>query len=218
MFPSNYKIIYKEVKHLRIKVSEDNKVRVIAPLSYNKGKIYSIIKSRENWINNKLNYFTNRKISSETQPKFLILNENFIVKTNPELSRRFFVDINKKIIYLNSNISKSLFFKNLVIEFAREYLRERINQLSVKHKINYSRIFIRNSYTKWGNCSKQKNISLNWRLIYSPEYVIDYVILHELLHTRIMNHSKLFWLRLSALIPDIKKSTDWLSKNGYSLF
>ena len=60
---------------------------------------------------------------------------------------------------------------------------------------------------------RNRNISLNWRLILAPEYVIDYVILHELLHTQVLNHSRRFWVLLKALCPHCDKAIGWLNAN-----
>ena len=63
------------------------------------------------------------------------------------------------------------------------------------------------------NCSTNGNISLNWRLVTAPRYVADHLILHELLHTRIMNHTHRFWVHLKAICPDHKNAIAWLQSN-----
>ena len=73
--------------------------------------------------------------------------------------------------------------------FARDYLTDRISELSVQHRLPYKRLFIRSQRMKWESCSTRGNVSLNWRLILAPKYVCDYVILHELMHTKVLNHS-----------------------------
>jgi len=84
-------------------------------------------------------------------------------------------------------------------------------------KLPFNKLFIRESKTKWGNCSKEKNISLNWKLIKAPDYVIDYIIIHELLHTVVMSHTHKFWTLLKSYYPDYKESIKWLEKYGNSL-
>lgn len=64
-----------------------------------------------------------------------------------------------------------------------------------------------------GSCSAKRNISLNWRLIEAPEFVIEYVILHELLHTRLMTHDQRFWAQLRAICPTAQQARMWLEKN-----
>jgi predicted metal-dependent hydrolase len=83
---------------------------------------------------------------------------------------------------------------------AKEILSRRLNYLSEKYGFTYNRVFIRNQRTRWGSCSHKDNISLNVKLIGLPDELIDYVILHELVHTRFKNHSKQFWDELDKIL------------------
>jgi predicted metal-dependent hydrolase len=81
-----------------------------------------------------------------------------------------------------------------------------VDKLAIKHGFSYNRISIRNQRTRWGSCSAKNNISLNIKLASLPHDLTDYVILHELVHTRIKNHSKTFWEALGRLIKDAKSA------------
>ena len=81
---------------------------------------------------------------------------------------------------------------------ARAALIERLQELAELHDFNYNKVSIRNQKTKWGSCSARNNISLNVNLARLPAELRDYVILHELVHTRIKNHSKKFWVELNT--------------------
>ena len=82
-------------------------------------------------------------------------------------------------------------------------------------KINQVRF--KNQKTLWGSCSSKNNINLNYLLVMAPMLVIDYVIIHELVHTVHKNHSENFWNAVEAIMPDYKKAKKWLNKNGYKL-
>jgi predicted metal-dependent hydrolase len=88
---------------------------------------------------------------------------------------------------------------------ARKHLIDRLNLLSKKHGFNYNRVFIKNQKTRWGSCSGKNNINLNINLVRLPDELIDYTILHELVHTRIKNHSRRFWDQMDKLLEDAKK-------------
>jgi predicted metal-dependent hydrolase len=88
---------------------------------------------------------------------------------------------------------------------AKKYLTKRLNYLAGKYGFTYNRIFIRNQRTRWGSCSSKDNISLNMKLIRLPLELQDYVILHELVHTKHKNHSKKFWHALDKLVGDSKQ-------------
>jgi predicted metal-dependent hydrolase len=88
---------------------------------------------------------------------------------------------------------------------AIETLISRLEEMAKIHNIKYARVSIRNQKTKWGSCSAKNNISLNINLVRLPDQLRDYVILHELVHTRIKNHSKKFWAELDKVIGDSAK-------------
>jgi predicted metal-dependent hydrolase len=94
---------------------------------------------------------------------------------------------------------------------ARKLLVDRLNQLAQKHGFTYNRVFIKNQKTRWGSCSKKNNINLNINLVRLPQELIDYTILHELVHTRVKNHSPKFWDQMDALLGDAKKIDKKLS-------
>lgn len=101
------------------------------------------------------------------------------------------------IFYLNSmDIDRT---------FARKQLITRLNELSEKHGFMYNRVFIRDQKTVWGSCSNRNNINLNIKLICLPSKLMDYVILHELVHTRIKSHSQAFWTELDRFVGRAKK-------------
>jgi hypothetical protein len=95
---------------------------------------------------------------------------------------------------------------------ARQHLIERLNFLSQKHRFNYSRVFIKNQKTRWGSCSGKNNINLNINLIRLPDELMDYTILHELVHTRVKNHGRRFWNQMDKLVGDAKKLDSKLSE------
>ena len=83
---------------------------------------------------------------------------------------------------------------------ARRKLINRLEELADWNGFTYNRVFIRNQKTRWGSCSAHNNINLNIKLALLPDMLIDYVILHELLHTRVKNHSREFWGEMDRLV------------------
>jgi predicted metal-dependent hydrolase len=100
---------------------------------------------------------------------------------------------------------------------ARKYLVDRTEKLAEGLHFTYKAIYIRDQRTKLGNCSGDRNISLNWRLVKAPTLASDYIIIHELVHTKIMSHSSKFWTLLKSVYPDYKDAINWLDKYGNSL-
>jgi predicted metal-dependent hydrolase len=88
---------------------------------------------------------------------------------------------------------------------ARSVLVERLDELARKHDFTYNRAFVKNQKTLWGSCSAVNNINLNANLVRLPGELRDYVILHELVHTRHKNHGKGFWRALNRIVGDGKR-------------
>ena len=103
-------------------------------------------------------------------------------------------------------------------EEAREKLERRLSELAEQHNFRYNRVSIRNQKTRWGSCSSKDNISLNMKLLHLPDHLIDYILLHELVHTRVKNHSKDFWNELETVVPNARIIDKQLREYQYCLF
>jgi len=101
---------------------------------------------------------------------------------------------------------------------ARRRLVDRLNYLALKYGFKYNRVFIKKQKTRWGSCSGKNNINLNVNLVGLPDELIDYTILHELVHTRIKNHGQRFWDQLDRLLGDAKQLDKALNEYSFLLF
>ncbi len=100
---------------------------------------------------------------------------------------------------------------------AKKKLTNRLHYLAEKHSFTYNRVTIRNQKTRWGSCSHKNNISLNMKLVLLPDELVDYVILHELVHTKIHNHSGTFWAELDRYTENGKVMAKRLRMNDLRL-
>jgi predicted metal-dependent hydrolase len=89
----------------------------------------------------------------------------------------------------------------------------RVAELAAQHQFTVRRVTVRNQKSRWGSCSRRGTISLNWRLLQTPPFVLDYLILHELAHLRHLNHSHRFWQEVERLCPDYCVAEQWLKTN-----
>jgi predicted metal-dependent hydrolase len=97
---------------------------------------------------------------------------------------------------------------------ARIELPARTWELATQAGLAVQRVTVRNQRTRWGSCTADGAISLNWRLVQAPDDVRDYIILHELTHLREMNHGPRFWARLAEVCPTWREAEKWLEENG----
>jgi len=97
---------------------------------------------------------------------------------------------------------------------ARTELAIRVRELAAAQRLEIKRVVVRNQKSRWGSCSHNGTISLNWRLVQLPAKVRDYIIVHELMHLRELNHSPRFWAEVEKVYPDYHAAEDWLKQNS----
>lgn len=100
------------------------------------------------------------------------------------------------------------------IRRAKVELPARAWELAAQTRMNLTRVSVRDQRSRWGSCTASGAMSLNWRLIMTPEFVRDYIILHELMHLREMNHSPRFWACVEAVFPGWRDAEAWIKSNG----
>jgi predicted metal-dependent hydrolase len=105
----------------------------------------------------------------------------------------------------------------LEAQFARRAkieLPARTWELAAQTGADVKHVTVRNQRSRWGSCSAGGTISLNWRLVQTPDTVRDYIVYHELMHLREMNHSDRFWARVAEVCPWWRDAEQWLKRNG----
>ncbi len=90
-------------------------------------------------------------------------------------------------------------------EQARRLIQQKTNQLNANYNFQYQRISVRNQKTRWGSCSAKGNLNFNYRILFLPDRLVDYIIVHELCHLQEMNHSQRFWNLVATVIPEYKE-------------
>lgn len=95
---------------------------------------------------------------------------------------------------------------------ARTYITELIENYTKKYNFTYNRISIKNHASRWGSCSRKKNLNFNYRLLFLPKELAEYVVVHELCHLEHLNHSPQFWQKVGEIMPDYKIARRALKK------
>ena len=118
----------------------------------------------------------------------------------------------------DENHPLSDFRRSYYMESARKIFKRKTVFYARKMNVTYGRITIREQKTRWGSCTSEGNLNFNWRLIFAPENVLDYVIVHELAHRKEMNHSPAFYAVVASVMPEYKTYEKWLKDNGRTLW
>ena len=217
MIQNRIDIKRRPVKHARVRVSEDNQITFIVPHDFTEKDIINLQNKKEKWILKQLSFFNlNGKLNLELGENE-ILFYGYPYKVLFDLNENSSIDRKNKIIRHNKDLIEKENKNNWYKQIAKEHIKAKVDLIAKTHNLNYNKLFIRGQSTKWGNCSPKKNISLNWKIIKMPDYVQNYLIAHELLHTKIMNHTQAFWMHLSTLIPEYKEAVNWLNEYGRKL-
>jgi predicted metal-dependent hydrolase len=200
-------------KYVRLEIKQGADLITVIPRSYNAAFLPALLESKKRWILNKLAKYKGQKAIP-------IEKESLLTDTIPYLGRRL------KIVIRNSNGNE----KDIIIERnklvvnsrykdgkfnallerwyrlqAENFIGTKAHYLSNELGLVFNNLTIRGQKTLWGSCSRRGNLSFNWKLMMVPESVIDYVVIHELMHLVEMNHSKRFWKLVSDKCPDWKK-------------
>jgi predicted metal-dependent hydrolase len=148
--------------------------------------------------------------------RFLYLGNYYNLKLmdNPEI----LLDFKDEFLLSKKYLS---YAKNIFIIWykrrAYEKISQRVEWYAQKNGFEYNKINITNAQKRWGSCSHRGNLSFSWRLIMAPLPIIDSVVVHELVHLEVKNHSKTFWNKVGNLDPEYKEHKSWLKNNGYLL-
>jgi len=193
----------KRSRNMKISVKPDKSVRVSFPFFVSEKEVLAFLSKNEDWIRR-------QQIKADT---FKVLyKDGAVLKTKDHT-----VVIHRGNTYQAKYSGSSIvlyvadfhsdrtreFIEKVLTEIyrfeARKLLPPRLLALAREYELTYNKVTIRNNKSNWGSCSSKNNISLNLQMMKLPDELIDYILLHELVHTEIKNHSPRFWEKLDKL-------------------
>ena len=217
MLPENYSVVRRDVKHARLRVHEDCSVQMFVPLSFSDEEIDRLIEAKTQWIASKQQFFAQKERIKLRRNEILLFGNRYAYYYSAKYKNKIEINHETKTIQANRDLLDSTIQEKWLKSVAKKYITKRVEAMSEALLLPYHRLYIRSPKKKWGNCSKEKNISINWRIIKAPKFVIDYVIIHELCHTVIMKHTVRFQTLLRSHCPDCEQAQVWLDRYGNSL-
>ena len=214
----DYKLIKSKRKTITIILNYNGEVIVKAPLKSTKNEIENFILEKDDWIKkhldfiNKLPKFLKKKfVNNET---FLFLGENYKLKIDENSEDCFMFEFDSFIISRNQIENANILFIDWYKKEAKKIITERCKYYSEITGYKPKSIKITSAQKRWGSCSYNNNICFSFRLIMAPLDIIDYVVLHELVHIDEKNHSKAFFNKLQNFMPDYLLKRKWLKENS----
>ena len=211
-------VIKSKRKTLSISINENAQLIVRAPNRISDARIQEFINEKSSWIIKNKNLIKLRLQNTEKdQNNLLYLGEYFPIKKNIKSLKKVSFNGEEFITNLENQSQLSNALKIWYKDKFKELAIPRLNYFVDKYDLTVNQVRLKRQKTLWGSCSSRDNINLNYLLIMAPLKVIDYVIIHELVHTIHKNHSANFWSAVEDIMPNYKDPKNWLKENGYKL-
>lgn len=205
------KIIKSKRKSIALIIENNGDFIVRAPIKADEKSIYKFINQKRDWIIKK------RVEQLENQPKPFDIKDNAKISI---LGKEYYINLYENnrvkvadnLIFLPLNNSKEKLISYLK-KLAKIVITNECNDNCNKFNFSYASISINSAKTRWGSCSGSDKLHFTYKLMLCPMDVVDYIIVHELCHTKVKNHSNKFWRLVESYYPDYKNCEKWLKQN-----
>jgi predicted metal-dependent hydrolase len=208
-------------------------VEVVAPVKVSEHKIHEFIQAKQQWIIQALAridaksqqyktlapalYGHGAEIPYQGASYKLAIKSTTLKKIKIEFGKEFIAHVPEALMIKNYSTD----IKEALIRWMKQESKNRVEQLVKQHAENKQlfpqAIRIKTQKSRWGSCGIHNDININWLLIIAPPDILEYVVVHELCHIKIRNHSAHFWALVAEHLPDYQNRRQWLKKYGGSL-
>lgn len=207
----------RRVKHLRLHVYPDCTITCIVPLFASEREVQSFISVNTEWIAKQLRKFGKLAIHKPTlqENHILFLGEIYTVHLQEGSTRKQpSIDSVSKTILSTRNLLQPTEATAWYKKQAQKIIPQRVAHFAQLFGFTYGTVSVRSQKSKWGSCSARGNLNFNYKLVKAPPYVLDYLVIHELVHTEHLNHSPQYWNRVAQCMPNYQIAEDYLKKEG----
>jgi hypothetical protein len=211
-------------KTLSIRVNSDQAAVIRVPLRTTQAEIDRFIQDKSVWLQREI--LRQRELNSQRQSRsfisgerFLYLGDAYVLKNSENTGQGDALVFTGSEFRLRRDAlpAARLLFHLWYMNRARVHMDERVRHFSGLLRLPVCGVAIGNAKGRWGSCSQDNRLRFCWRLIMAPRAVIDYVIVHELCHTKVRNHSRAYWRLVESILPDFGHCRKWLKDNGHLL-
>lgn len=216
-----YNLVRKPISSIRLKLTSRHSFSISTPHLTPNFLIQKFIQNNADWIINH-----SQKISSKSKisqlKKITILDKDYQLEFINTQNDSVVILESEQKIYVNISKLTELHIKKTLEKklrpFALKLIKNELRQLSNQFGFEYNHVTVRNQSSRFGSCSSQGNLNFNWQIILFPIDKFRHILLHELNHLKIKNHSKTFWDQLAIYDPQTKSNNLWLKHYGTKYF
>lgn len=220
------RVVRSRRKSISLSVDAKAEITIRVPLRFPLSSIRGIVEEKEDWLSEKLAYWEQcktRKQQFEEQHGRSLLYQGdlypLIICEDKTLNRasvgivqsQIIVSVPKQTIDLAAVLQKWYSERTLMM------LTESINKFRATFPVEPQAIKVKEQKKRWGSCSYDNRLLFNWRLSMAPQFVVDYVAVHEMSHMLVKNHSPLFWAEVLKRLPAYQNAKKWLKENGINM-
>lgn len=216
-----YDIKYSKRQSIQLKIEPGGFLKLSVPLNTSDKTIEDVLKKKGRWVIEKIEMlkleFNLRQYVTGESVKFLGQHLHTTI-IRRDVTRYQLSKVDKELIVVVSSDTSNEVIKGLLIDYYKQELKvvvkKRIDFYQDCFKKKPTKITVRDQKTRWGSCSSKGSLNFNYRLLMAPIDVIDYMVVHEMCHMEIMDHSKRYWNRVKEVMPDYKVYDEWLKTNA----
>jgi hypothetical protein len=217
----SYTIIKKPISSLRLRLKSSSSFIISCPRLTPEFIINQFIKKNQDWIIKHSQRVVAKKLFKNSK-KVVILGENYQLHYVNTQRDSVIISAIEKEIYVNISKDTNKHIRDVLEKklrpLALKLIKEELDLLSSKYNFSFNNVTVRNQTSRFGSCSSRGNLNFNWQIVFFPPDKFRHILLHELNHLKIKNHSTVFWNQLAIYDPDCKSNNLWLKKEGTKYF
>lgn len=199
---------YKNAKGVKFRVSPKHGLVITIPQRYKVTLLPALLDEYKSWIKEKMDAFYTQNQAKDVLPEIINFEASQqtwkVIYEHCDKPIKLLERYGNELVVIGRTLDKKI-VKNKLITWvkikSKIYLAEQLTLISQVTDLTFQDLTIRNQQTVWGSCTAKKNISLNYKLIFLPYALMKYVLIHELCHTRHLNHSIKFWKLVESFDP-----------------
>ena len=197
-----------------LRLQPDGVARLVIPRRGNRAEALRFLERSEAWLMERRRRWQLRAVPRawENGTDFLFRGEKVVLQVEGGLGAGVVLRFGDEVLTAQHGDDYREAVAVHLRRMAERELPARTHELAREHGIEVQRVTVRAQKTRWGSCSVRGTISLNWRLIQAPAWVRDYLIVHELMHRRQMNHSARYWKLVAEAFPGYEAAERWLKQ------
>lgn len=206
-----------QAKRLTLRIDSKEHLPVLTmPTRGSEKKAFNFVFTHQDWIINMLSRLPQeQKFCDNCQ--FSLFGKETTLKHQPHAKGGVYMENGELIVCGHAE-----FIHRRTTDFLKKLAKTKLTDLAKQKaaliECPINSVTIKDTKSRWGSCSSKNNLNFNWRIIFAPQYVIDYLVCHEVAHLLHQDHSPAFWKCVSDLCPQYKEGRQWLKVKGKELY